>query len=428
MVTVKQPGDDCATPQVIPAAGPFPYTLTADLSAATLQGSDPMTCNITPSASARSVWLSFTPGESGLYYLSTCASRDASVAGIFTGDACGPYTAVDRYSSAFDACFLDLDPESDCFADFKEVVQLVAGTTYRIQLFNYVVEKPGQVSLTVARTTAFTPVVAWASPASGQTAGATSVVITGSGFSNGATVTIGGVATTSVTYHTPNLLTAITGAHAAGTVDVVVTNPGGANARVGGGFTYTPTVMSAPANLVAAAASTSTVNLTWGAVPFAASYAIDRREAGAGYVSAGTSATNSKSDPGRTANRSYLYRVHAVGPYGEISPDSNLDAATTTIFTDDPLVAPSTPVKALHVVQARTAVLAMRDLAGIGTFSFTDDPLSTGVKAVHVVDLRTALDQARATLSLPPLVYTNNAAAGQLIRAVHLTEVRYGVK
>jgi hypothetical protein len=78
------------------------------------------------------------------------------------------------------------------------------------------------------------------SPSIGSTAGGTAVTISASGLQPGTTVTIDGVATKAqpngwcacVDFETPP--------HAAGTVDIVVTNPDGESYRVAGGYTYAP--------------------------------------------------------------------------------------------------------------------------------------------------------------------------------------------
>ena len=71
------------------------------------------------------------------------------------------------------------------------------------------------------------PTVTAISPDSGSTEGGESVTITGTNFTGATAVTIGGVAATSVVIANNTNLTAITPAHAAGVVDVVVTTPGG---------------------------------------------------------------------------------------------------------------------------------------------------------------------------------------------------------
>jgi hypothetical protein len=74
-------------------------------------------------------------------------------------------------------------------------------------------------------------------PKSGPTAGATPITITGTGFSTGATVTIGGKSATNVQVVSGTKITAVTPAHAAGSVDVRVTS-GGSTAVDPGGFTF----------------------------------------------------------------------------------------------------------------------------------------------------------------------------------------------
>lgn len=69
------------------------------------------------------------------------------------------------------------------------------------------------------------PTVTAISPNFGTTAGGTAVTITGTGFVATPTVSIGGSAATGVSFVSSTTLTATTPAHAAGTVNVVVTNP-----------------------------------------------------------------------------------------------------------------------------------------------------------------------------------------------------------
>lgn len=80
------------------------------------------------------------------------------------------------------------------------------------------------------------PTVTAITPASGPTAGGTSVNITGTTFTGATSVTIGGAAA-SFTVVNPTTITATTPVHAAGAVDVVVTTPGGVGTGVGL-FTY----------------------------------------------------------------------------------------------------------------------------------------------------------------------------------------------
>lgn len=82
------------------------------------------------------------------------------------------------------------------------------------------------------------PSVTSVSPASGAINGGTAVTITGSGFANGAMVTVGGVPATAVTWVSSTSLTVSTPAGTLGTKDVVVTNPDTQAAALTNGFTY----------------------------------------------------------------------------------------------------------------------------------------------------------------------------------------------
>jgi hypothetical protein len=97
------------------------------------------------------------------------------------------------------------------------------------------------------------PTVTALAPDTGPAAGGTQVTITGTGFQSGihtesdqgpvtgggtTGVTIGGVACTNVKVVSDTEITAVTGAHAAGAVAVVVTTDAGASAPLAGGYTY----------------------------------------------------------------------------------------------------------------------------------------------------------------------------------------------
>lgn len=74
-------------------------------------------------------------------------------------------------------------------------------------------------------------------PMTGPSGGGTLVTITGTGFAAGATVTFGGTSA-QVTNMTQTSIEVTTPAHAAGAVEVVVTNPGGQNHNLPNAFTY----------------------------------------------------------------------------------------------------------------------------------------------------------------------------------------------
>jgi IPT/TIG domain len=84
------------------------------------------------------------------------------------------------------------------------------------------------------------PTVTRVTPSFGPDAGGTLVTILGTGFQSGATVSVGGVPATGVTVVDPTTITATTGPHVVGTVDVTVTNPGPQILTLPGGFFYAP--------------------------------------------------------------------------------------------------------------------------------------------------------------------------------------------
>ncbi len=172
--------------------------------------------------------------------------------------------------------------------------------------------------------------------------------------------------------------------------------------------------------LTATATSTSQVSLSWTPVAGAIEYQIQRSVNDSAFMSLGVVAATSTNDGGLTANTTYLYKVRPVdGPF------SNVDGATTIVFTDSSVVA-GTAVKAVHFTELRTAVNAMRAAAGLSPQVFTDATLTT-IKAVHLTELRTALDAARADIGLPALTYTNPSPSGTTVKAVHVNELRSGV-
>jgi RHS repeat-associated protein len=83
------------------------------------------------------------------------------------------------------------------------------------------------------------PAVTGIAPASGATTGGTVVTITGTGFSGATAVSFGALAATQVTVVSGTKITVTSPAHAAGSIDVTVTTPGGVSPVVAADtFTY----------------------------------------------------------------------------------------------------------------------------------------------------------------------------------------------
>jgi hypothetical protein len=200
---------------------------------------------------------------------------------------------------------------------------------------------------------------------------------------------------------------------------------------------FTASTLNPPTGVLATATSTTTVSITWsapgGSPP--ARYHVYRSSNGVSYGQVNGEATTgtSYSDSSASGSVAYLYKVRSVDGSGNESSDSNFDLATTVVFTDPTLSAQSTVIKAVHILELRTAVNAVRALAGLSAYGFSDSTITTGstrVRKIHVTDLRSALDPARANLGLSALTYTDSVIIAQSTRvqAVHITELRNGVK
>jgi len=192
-------------------------------------------------------------------------------------------------------------------------------------------------------------------------------------------------------------------------------------------LTNTP---ATPTNVVATAITPTSVLITWNGTA-GATYEVLRIAAGSVSTTVGSSGSGSLTDITASANTAYLYKVRSIPPTA--SPYSAPDLATTVIFTDPSLVTGSTMIKTAHITELRTAVDAVRALAGQGAGSYTDPTLNAGVtlvKVAHVTDLRTALDAARSTLLLPAMSYTRPAivAGTTTISAVDINDLRTGVQ
>lgn len=105
-------------------------------------------------------------------------------------------------------------------------------------------------------------------------------------------------------------------------------------------------------------------------------------------------------------------------------------ATFQSAFTDDPLVAGVTLVKAVHVTELRGRIDVLRAGTGLPAFAWTDAALTSGaiVRASHLMEMRSALNAVYAAKGRALPAYTDPAlAAGASIRAVHVSELRNAV-
>ncbi|MFL6212262.1 MAG: IPT/TIG domain-containing protein [Blastocatellia bacterium] len=165
------------------------------------------------------------------------------------------------------------------------------------------------------------PLIARVSPDNGQTAGGTSVTITGTNFVTGATVLIGGASAANVVVNSSTTISAKTPSHAAGAADVVVTNPDGQSATLAAGFTYqappapAPTLSNvAPNNGPTAGGTTVMINGSG----FAAGAAVKFDGIAATNILVLDSATISAKTPSHVAGPVRVVVINADGQSGTL--------------------------------------------------------------------------------------------------------------
>jgi hypothetical protein len=108
----------------------------------------------------------------------------------------------------------------------------------------------------------------------------------------------------------------------------------------------------------------------------------------------------------------------------------SITAAAPPTFTDDPLVAGTTVVKAVHITEMRAAIDSLRAGQGLGAMTWTDTTLtatSTVVKAVHITEMRTALDAVYTARGLTPPTHTAITATVTTVTAAHVTSLRNAI-
>lgn len=197
-----------------------------------------------------------------------------------------------------------------------------------------------------------------------------------------------------------------------------------------------------PPSSLTASASGAQVSLSWSAASGAVNYRLERKAAGGSYVLAATTTSTSKVDTGVTAGNAYLYRVCAANAGGSCtSPFSNIALGAAITFAtdptivstvDDPTGATATTIKPAHITELRTAVDAVRTLAGLPNASWTNS-VSSGVviRKEDIQDLRDRLADAYNALGITPFSYTDpvlaSGSSGTPIKKVHITQLRQSV-
>ena len=198
----------------------------------------------------------------------------------------------------------------------------------------------------------------------------------------------------------------------------------------------------APSGLVATPpASGSSVTLNWSAASGATNYRVERKGAGGSFALVGTTTTTSFNDNGTTAGAAYLYKVCAANAQNSCtSAYSNIVLGAAVIFptdstittmVDDPTGVTVTLPKVAHITELRSAVNAVRSLAGLSAATWTNPslvPQSNLISKEDVRDLRDRLDEALTVLGVQISAYSDSplvgAPTGTLIKGVHIRQLR----
>jgi hypothetical protein len=203
------------------------------------------------------------------------------------------------------------------------------------------------------------PTVTGISPNVGSTTGGTPVTISGTGFLGYATVTIGGVKATDVTTVNSTTITATTGAHAAGTVTIVVQNPDSQIGTLTNGYTYgacaapnAPT-LTAPAS----AASGAIYSANWTATSADNTYEV-QESTNPGFAGAATTAvigTSQSFSHVVVGSATYYYRVRAKVICGGSPYYSSWSSSRQTVVTAPPGCAVVLSNQTITTVQSYTS-------------------------------------------------------------------------
>ncbi|HEV7765430.1 MAG TPA: IPT/TIG domain-containing protein [Thermoanaerobaculia bacterium] len=193
------------------------------------------------------------------------------------------------------------------------------------------------------------PALTAVSPNTGTRWGGTNVVITGTSFVPGMTVSIGGSEATNVVVVNATTITARTPPHAAGNVNVIVTNPLGQRSTLPNGYLYSESVVPFTDDpLVAGVTVVKRVHLT------ELRTRIDALRARYGGLPAFT-----YTDPAITAGVTRIRAQHIVELRQALAPAYLAATGTTATYATDPSLAAGAGIRHAHISELRARVLTI---------------------------------------------------------------------
>ncbi|WP_228796579.1 beta strand repeat-containing protein [Nocardia nova] len=245
----------------------------------------------------------------------------------------------------------------------------------------------GGTSNGVAYTYVAVPVLTTIAPSSGPIAGGTTVVLTGTDLTGATSVGFGGTPATSFTVNSATQITAVAPAHAAGTVLVTVTTPGGTSNGVAYTYLLVPTLTAIVPNVGSVTGGTTVVltgtNLTgatavsFGGTP-ATSFTVDSATQITAVAPAGAAGTVqvTVTTPGGTSNGvAYTYiavptLITAVPNVGPVTGGTTVVLTGTNLTGTTAVNFGGTPA-ASFTVDSATQITAVAPAGTAGTVQIT---------------------------------------------------------
>jgi hypothetical protein len=185
--------------------------------------------------------------------------------------------------------------------------------------------------------------------------------------------------------------------------------------------TLPPSITSHPASQTIATGATATMTVS--ATGTGLSYQWYTGSTGNTTHAIGGAITNSYTTPALFGNKRYWVRVSNA----TASSDSST-ALITVAFTDTPLVAGTTVIKAVHISELRNRINAVRVALALPPVTWpTLTPGVTPIRASDVLQMRQAVLDAYSISPRVPPVFTTTPAPGSTVVVADIAELRTAV-
>jgi hypothetical protein len=130
-----------------------------------------------------------------------------------------------------------------------------------------------------------------------------------------------------------------------------------------------------------------------------------------------------------TAGTSYTNATYGM-TIRVLSRTGSTFAVSVGFFTDDPLTANVSVIRAVHITELRSRIDTQRVRFGLAAFAWNDTLVAgtTSIQAQHIIDLRTALSGVYAIRGVQSPEFSDPVLVpGIPVKAVHIAELRGAV-